>query len=128
MMKSQNAVGAIALALCLTQTANGQDQPASSAPAPTSPAPADSGQSAETWTDLPFSSLANFARLIPIGMPRNALVETLGRPAMVMPGRGSDEVYMYEYAVQDGSAITATVVVRDRKVFIRRLYVRSPSG
>ena len=74
------------------------------------------------WTGLPFTSLDDYERLIPIGMSRRDLVSALGRPEAVMPGMGADEAYHYAYELSDGSTLRAVIIVRDGAVFIRRLY------
>ena len=94
-------------------------QPAADAALPEAPA---------EWTGLPFTSLADYERLIPIGMRRRDLVRALGRPEAIMPGMGSDDAYHYVYALPDGSQLRAVIIVRDGAVFIRRLYISSPSG
>lgn len=76
----------------------------------------------------PFNSLPEFEKLIPIGMTRDDLAKILGQPPIVVPGQGSDDVYQYPYPGADGSEIRAVIVVRDGKVFIRRLYEKSATG
>ncbi|MBY0569627.1 MAG: hypothetical protein K2P70_20125 [Hyphomonadaceae bacterium] len=102
-------------------TANAQD--ATAPPSASEEAPA-----APTWTGLPFSSLADYERLIPIGMSQRDLVAALGRPETVMPGRGADEVFHYAYPLEGGGELRAVIILRERAVFIRRLYVSSPDG
>jgi hypothetical protein len=94
--------------------------------------PAQSEQASDpveaTWEGLPFSSLSDYENKIPIGMSRRDLMHTLGRPAAIMPGQGSDQVYHYEYNLPDGGELRAVVIVRDAAVLIRRLYISSPTG
>lgn len=85
----------------------------------TDPAPA---EQAPRWTGLPFTSLANYEELIPIGMSRDDLVRTLGQPEAITPGRGEDQAYHYGYVLSDGSELRAVIIVRDGAVLIRRLY------
>lgn len=97
--------------------------------APQQPA-ADSAQpeAPAEWTGLPFTSLADYERLIPIGMRRGDLVRALGRPEAITPGMGSDDAYHYVYALADGSQLRAVIIVRDGAVLIRRLYISTSSG
>lgn len=94
-----------------------QTEPAAGATASERPAP--------EWTGLPFSSLADYERLIPIGMSDDDLVQRLGRPEDVMPGQDTDLVYHYGYQLADGSELRAVIILRDGAVFIRRLYTSS---
>jgi hypothetical protein len=80
------------------------------------------------WTGMPFTSLADFERLIPIGMSSDDVVAKLGRPEMILPGREQDQVYQYGYRRPDGSEIRAVIIIRDNKVFIRRLYQSTQGG
>jgi hypothetical protein len=94
----------------------------------TAPAGAATEQQAPQWTGLPFTSLADYERLIPIGMSVAQLTRALGQPEEVMPGRGSDQVYHYAYQLADNSELRAVIIVRDGAVFIRRLYASSANG
>jgi hypothetical protein len=85
-------------------------------------------QPAPQWAGLPFVSLADYERLIPIGMSHRDLVRALGRPEAVMPGMGADEAYHYAYELSDGSTLRAVIIVRDGAVFIRRLYQSTGTG
>lgn len=80
------------------------------------------------WSGLPFTTLSDYERLIPIGMSRRDLVRTLGRPEAVTPGMGADDAYHYAYELSDGSTLRAVIIVRDDAVFIRRLYQSTATG
>jgi hypothetical protein len=88
----------------------------------------EAAEQAPQWTGLPFTSLADYERLIPIGMSRRDLVSALGRPEAIMPGMGADETYHYLYEFTDGTSLRAVIIVRDGAVFIRRLYQSTASG
>jgi hypothetical protein len=104
-------------------------EPTANAQAATAPPNAsEEAPAAPTWTGLPFSSLADYEQLIPIGMSQRDLVAALGRPETVMPGRGADEVFHYAYTLEGGGELRAVIILRERAVFIRRLYVSSPDG
>jgi outer membrane protein assembly factor BamE (lipoprotein component of BamABCDE complex) len=102
--------------------------PSAAQTAPDGQPEATTTQQTPQWTGLPFSSLADYERLIPVGMSREDLVHVLGRPEAVMPGRGADQVYHYAYQLEGGSELRAVIIVRDGAVFIRRLYESSPEG
>lgn len=122
--KMAATLGAIALlapAAVLAQTGPPSQPPAT-------PALRAASSEQQTWQGLPFASLADFENKISIGMSRHDLVRTLGRPEMIMPGRESDQVYHYTYAIADGAELHAVVIVRDNSVFIRRLYASSPTA
>jgi len=85
-------------------------------------APPAAAEQPPQWSGLPFTSLADYERLIPIGMSRRDLVRALGRPEAVTPGMGADEAYHYLYELPDGAQLRAVIIVRDGAVFIRRLY------
>ena len=91
-------------------------------------APPAAQQAPMTWSGLAFSSLAEFEQLIPIGMTQSDLVRTLGSPIAIMPGRGADQAYHYEYTTAENSRLYAVVIVRDGAVFIRRLYIATATG
>lgn len=122
-------LGGIALAHAQAEETPQQGAAASQPEAPRQPA-ADAAQpeTPAEWTGLPFTSLADYERFIPIGMTRRDLVRALGRPEAVMPGMGADDAYHYVYALADGSQLRAVIIVRDGAVLIRRLYISSPSG
>jgi len=82
----------------------------------------------QNWARLPFSSLAEFERIVPVGMSRADLEARFGAPAAVMPGRGADQVYHYEYRMADDAELRAVIVLRDDAVLIRRLYTPSVAG
>jgi hypothetical protein len=122
-------LGGVALAHAQEGATPQPEAVASQQDAPQQPA-ADSAQpeAPAEWTGLPFTSLADYERLIPIGMRRRDLVRALGRPEAIMPGMGSDDAYHYVYALTDGSQLRAVIIVRDGAVLIRRLYISTPSG
>jgi hypothetical protein len=92
------------------------------------PPPAAEEQAAQNWVGLPFNNLAEYERLIPIGMSRRDAVGALGNPEAIMPGQGSDQVYHYGFQLADGSQLRAVIILRDDAVFIRRLYASSAAG
>lgn len=120
-MRSTRAIvlGAALALLCPSGAAYGQTGTPPAAPSATSEAP--------TWTGLPFTSLADYERLIPIGMSRGDLVRALGEPEAITPGREADQAHHYAYTLSDGRALRAVIIVRDGAVLIRRLYISSPA-
>lgn len=121
-MRSAKAllIGAALAMLCVNTEVEAQTENAPAAPSAQAEEP--------TWTGLPFSGLSDFERLIPIGMMRSDLVRALGEPEAITPGREIDQAYHYAFATADGRVLRAVVIVRADAVFIRRLYISSPSG
>src|SRR5262245_33234478 len=127
-------LGVTTLALLASPLAHAQKpseappQQAASEGAQAAPESAPQQEAPATWSGLPFTSLADYERLIPIGMTRRDLVRALGQPETIMPGMGADRVYHYLYVSTEGTQLRAVIIVRDGAVFIRRLYQSTASG